>query len=106
GADTPFMALLWQNWVSTPGNNRLGPEGYSKLEKYVGAIVGRVKDNPNVLLWDVMNEPEFASEGFVSATVLITPEMEKIRDAFLQHFHEHMKQKFPNEVIGVGWAAL
>jgi hypothetical protein len=106
GADTPFMALLWQNWVSTPGNNRLGPEWYSKLEKYVDAIVGRVKDNPNVLLWDVMNEPEFASEGFVSATVLITPEMEKIRDAFLQHFHEHMKQKFPNEVIGVGWAAL
>jgi len=84
----------------------LGPEWYSKLEKYVDAMVGRVKDNPNVLLWDVMNEPEFASEGFLSATVLITPEMEKIRDAFLQHFHEHMKQKFPNEVIGVGWAAL
>ena len=106
GADTPFMALLWQNWQSTPGNDRLGADWYSRLEKYVDTIVGKLKDNPNVLLWDVMNEPEFASEGFLSATVLITPEMEKIRDAFLQHFHEHLKQRFPNEVLGVGWAAL
>ena len=106
GADTPFMALLWQNWVSTPGNDRLGVEWYPKLEKYVDAIVGGTKDNPNVLLWDLMNEPEFASEGFVSRTVLITPEMEKIRDAFLQHFHEHLKRQFPGEVLSVGWAAL
>ncbi|MGH9702298.1 MAG: hypothetical protein ACRD4K_02890 [Candidatus Acidiferrales bacterium] len=106
GADTPFMALLWQNWQSTPGNNRLGPDWYPKLEKYVDAIVGRLKDSPNVLLWDLMNEPEFASEGFLSAKVLITPEMEKVRDAFLHHFHEHLKQRFPDEVMGVGWAAL
>ena len=106
GADTPFMALLWQNWQPTPGNNRLGAEWYPRLEKYVDAVVGRLKDNPNVLLWDVMNEPEFASEGFLSATVLITPEMEKLRDAFLQHFHAHLKQRFPTEVLGVGWATL
>jgi len=106
GADTPFMALLWQNWQPTPGNARLGPEWYARLEKYVDAIVGRFQDNPNVLLWDVMNEPEFASEGFLSATELITPEMEKIRDAFLQHFHEHLKLRFPDEVFSVGWASL
>jgi hypothetical protein len=106
GVETPFMALLWQNWQPTPGNNRLGAEWYPRLEKYVDAVVERLKDNPNVLLWDVMNEPEFASEGFLSATVLITPEMEQIRDAFLQHFHGHLKQRFPTEVLGVGWATL
>jgi hypothetical protein len=106
GAETPFMALLWQNWQPTPGNTRLGVEWYPQLEKYVDAVIGRLKDNPNVLLWDVMNEPEFASEGFLSATVLITPEMEKIRDAFLQHFHTHLKELFPTEVFGVGWASL
>jgi hypothetical protein len=100
------MALLWQNWQPTPGNNRLGAEWYPQLDKYVDAVVDRLKDNPNVLLWDVMNEPEFASEGFLSATVLITPDMEKIRDAFLQHFHGHLKQQFPAEVLGVGWASL
>jgi hypothetical protein len=106
GAETPFMALLWQNWQPTPGNTRLGVEWYPQLEKYVDAVIDRLKDNPNVLLWDVMNEPEFASEGFLSATVLITPEMEKIRDAFLQHFHTHLKELFPTEVFGVGWASL
>src|ERR1700683_2580696 len=106
GSDTPFMALLWQNWQSTPGNNRLGPEWFPKLEKYVDAMLNRLKDNPNVLLWDVMNEPEFASEGFLSANILITPEMEKIRDSFLQHFHEHLKRQFPNEILKIGRASL
>jgi hypothetical protein len=105
-ADTPFMALLWQNWQSSPGNNRLGPDWYPQLEKYLDAVVSKLKDNSNVLLWDIMNEPEFASEGFLSATVLITPEMEKVRDAFLHHFHEYLKQRFPNEVLGIGWASL
>ena len=100
------MALLWQNWQSTPGNDRLGAEWYPKLEKYVDAVVGRLQNNPNVLLWDMMNEPEFASEGFLSANVLITPEMERIRDAFLQHFHDHLKQRFPSEILSVGWASL
>lgn len=106
GSDTPFMALLWQNWQSTPGNDRLGAEWYPKLEKYVDAVIGRFQNNPNVLLWDMMNEPEFASEGFLSANVLITPEMEKTRDAFLQHFHDHLKQRFPSEILSVGWASL
>ena len=106
GSDTPFMALLWQNWQSTPGNDRLGPDWYPKLEEYVDAIVGRLKDNSAVLLWDVMNEPEFASEGFLSANVLITPEMEKTRDDFLRHFHAHLKKTFPDEVLSIGWAAL
>ena len=106
GSDTPFMALLWQNWQSTPGNDRLGAEWYPKLEKYVDAVVGRLQNNSNVLLWDMMNEPEFASEGFLSANVLITPEMEKTRDAFLQHFHDHLKQRFPSEILSVGWASL
>ena len=106
GSDTPFMALLWQNWQSTPGNNRLGYEWYPKLERYVDAVVGRLKNNPTILLWDMMNEPEFASEGFLSANVLITPEMERKRDAFLQHFAQYIKHRFPDEVLSVGWASL
>jgi len=106
GPDTPFMTLLWQNWQSTPGNDRLGPDWYPQLEQYVDAIFTRLKDNPNILVWDLMNEPEFASEGFLGPDLLITPEMEKTRDAFLQHFHEHIKKKFPSEVMGIGWATL
>jgi len=106
GADTPFMVLIWQNWQPTPGNTRLGPEWYPKMENYVDAIVGRLRDNPSILLWDLMNEPEFASEGFLSSGVLITPEMEKIRDAFLRHFRGHIQRRFPVEPVGEGWATL
>ena len=105
-ADTPMMALLWQNWQSTPGNDHLTPGSYAKLERYVDAIVGRMKDNPSILLWDVMNEPEFASEGPLGPGVLITPEMEQIRDTFLKHFHEFLRRRYPNEILSVGWAQL
>jgi hypothetical protein len=37
---------------------------------------------------------------------LITPEMEKLRDAFLTHFHDVFKRKYPNEILSVGWAQL
>jgi len=105
-SDTPFMALLWQNWQSTPGNDHLGPDWYPRLEEYVHAIVERMKNNPSILLWDLMNEPEFASEGFLSANVLITPEMEKVRDDFLRHFHSYVKKNFPDEIASIGWASL
>jgi hypothetical protein len=105
-ADTPMMALLWQNWQSTPGNDHLTPDFYTKLERYVDAVVGRMKGQSSVLLWDVMNEPEFASEGPLGPGILITPEMETVRDAFLHHFREFLKRKYPNEILSVGWAQL
>ena len=106
GADSPMMVLLFQNWQSTPGKDRMAPSFYPKLEAYVQAIVGRMKDNPAVLLWDVMNEPEFAGEGPVSPGVFMTPEMEKMRDSFLNHFHGFIKRKFPDEALTIGWARL
>jgi hypothetical protein len=105
-SDTPMMALLYQKWVPTPGNDRLGEDWYPKLEQYVDAIVGASKNNPTILLWDLMNEPEWASEGPLSPTEIITPEMKRVRDAFLRHFYTHIKERFPAEIVGVGWAAL
>ena len=105
-ADTPMTILLFQEWQSTPGNDHMTPAYYSQLESYLDAIVGRLKRNPSVLLWDLMNEPEFTGEGPISPTVLITPEMEKLRDAFLKHFHDFFKRKYPDEILSIGWAQL
>jgi len=104
--DSPMMTIIWRYWQPTPGNDRLGPEWYPKLEQYVDAIVGRFKANPNVILWDLMNEPEFASEGPLSPTEFITPEMEKTRDAFLEHFLDYVKRRYPNQLVSEGWADL
>ena len=102
--DSPMMALMWGNWQPTPGNDRLGPEWYPKLEAYVDAIMRKFEDNPTIMLWDLMNEPEFASEGPLSPTEFITPEMQKTLDAFLQHFHDYIKKRYPSELICEGWA--
>jgi len=100
-ADSPMMALLYQKWVPTPGNDRLGPEWYGRLQLYVDAVMERLKTSPSVLLWDLMNEPEWASED-----LSITPEMKKTRDEFLHHFHDYIKKRYPAQPIGIGWARL
>ena len=53
GADTPMTILLFQEWQSTPGNDHLTSAFYPQLESYVDAAVGRLKNNPGVLLWDL-----------------------------------------------------
>jgi hypothetical protein len=106
GSDSPIMTILWQNWQSTPGNDRLGPEWYPKLEAYVNALIGRLRNNPNVLQWELMNEPEFVSEGPFTANLLVKPEDLKLVETFLTHFHDYVKQRYPNELFGIGWAML
>jgi Cellulase (glycosyl hydrolase family 5) len=99
--DSPMMALLYQKWMPTPGNDRLGPDWYSRLQLYVDAVFDRLKDNPNVLLWDLMNEPEWASEN-----LSITPEMRETRDTFLRYFEAHIKHRYPEALVCIGWAQL
>src|ERR1051326_1930328 len=102
--DTPMMALIYQSWVPTPGSDRLGSDWYAHLEQYVDAVIDSLRNDANVLLWDLMNEPEWASEGPISPTEIITPGMKLTRDAFLDHFHRYIKSRYPDELVGVGWA--
>jgi hypothetical protein len=103
-ADTPMSILIWVKWQPTPGNDRLDPESYPQLEKYVSAVIGRFKNDRTVILWDLMNEPEFASEGPLSPTEIITPTMLKTLTAFLEHFYGYVKQHYPNQLVCEGWA--
>lgn len=104
--DSPMMAMIWGHWQPTPGNDRLGPAWYPELQKYVAAIVGRFKNDPTIMLWDLMNEPEFASEGPISPTEFNTPQMKKTRDTFLRHFYGYIKKHYPNQLVCEGWASL
>ncbi|MGH9425185.1 MAG: hypothetical protein ACRD2L_02615, partial [Terriglobia bacterium] len=65
-----------------------------------------LKDHSNILLWDLMNEPEFASEGPFTPGLIIKPEMVPVINAFLAHVHEYIKRHYPGEVAGIGWAFL
>ncbi len=106
GSDSPIMTILWQNWQSTPGNDRLGPEWYPKMDAYVRAVLDRLKNHPNILLWDLMNEPEFASEGPFTPKVVLKPEMVPVIEGFLTHVRGSIKRGYPEEIVGIGWASL
>ena len=50
-----------KDWMACPGQNRLGPEHWPAMQKYVRDVVGRHKDDQRIVMWDVMNEPYVTS---------------------------------------------
>jgi hypothetical protein len=51
-------------WTPSPGPKRvLDRAAWPKLEAYVRAVVGRFRDDPRVLGWDVYNEPSNTGMG-------------------------------------------
>ena len=62
GPDSSPHVLLWQNWQPSPGYDMMGKASWPQLDRYVRAVVNRLAGNDTVLAWDIMNEPEFASE--------------------------------------------
>src|SRR5262249_38034930 len=62
GTGTPPEIILWQHWQQKPGFDKLDEAWWPKLDEYVLAIIEKLANNDIVLAWDLMNEPEFASE--------------------------------------------
>jgi len=51
-------------WVQSPGREILtDPSRWPGLEAYVKGIIGRYKDDPRVLAWDLFNEPDNTNES-------------------------------------------
>lgn len=50
-----------KDWMACPGQNRLGPEHWPAMRKFVRDVVGEHKDDRRIVMWDVMNEPTCTS---------------------------------------------
>ena len=50
-----------KDWMACPGQNRLGPEHWLAMQKFVRDVVGGHKDDQRIVMWDVMNEPTCTS---------------------------------------------
>ncbi|HRZ58457.1 MAG TPA: hypothetical protein P5525_23705, partial [Candidatus Paceibacterota bacterium] len=50
-----------KDWMACPGQNRLGPEHWPAMQKYVADVVGGHRADPRIVMWDVMNEPTCTS---------------------------------------------
>ncbi len=86
-----------KDWMANPGQDRLGPEHWPALEKYVADVVGRHKDDKRVVMWDVMNEP------MVTSHARNEEGREKIWK-FLDHMLDVMRDQRPSQPMTVGFS--
>jgi hypothetical protein len=55
----PVPGVHNSRWVQSPGAAALqSPAERPRLERYVRGVVGRFRDDPRVLAWDIWNEPD------------------------------------------------
>jgi hypothetical protein len=83
-----------KDWMACPGQNRLGPNHWPKLEQYVRDVVGGHRDDLRIVIWDVMNEP--------TCTSFNKPEDQQLIWSFLDHFLDYVRQQQPVQPLTVG----
>jgi hypothetical protein len=105
GADTPPEIIIWQYWQQNPGFDKLDESWWPKLDQYALGVVSTLANNERVLAWDLMNEPEFASEDPFNHG-LTDPAVREKMERFLRHERDVIKRKYPNELVTYGFAAL
>lgn len=88
------------------GNNldpdTLKPEFHKEGDAYVRAIVDAVKDEPGLLMWDIMNEPLW-NDYYNKATGEEKQQHEDEINAFVRYYLELVKKVDPVNAVTVGY---
>jgi len=84
-----------KDWMACPGQNRLGPEHWPAMQRYVRDVVGGHRDDPRIVMWDVMNEPTCTS-------FYKTPEDKDAIHTFVKEALGWVKAQRPNQPRTVG----
>jgi hypothetical protein len=79
----------------------LPPDAWPRQETYVKAIVQALKDEPGLLMWDLMNEPSY------NDYYRLAPDGEKAKreteiKEFLTHFNQYVKSIDPTNATTIG----
>ncbi len=88
GSGTPPDILFWHRWSPNPGLARMGRDQWPRLEKYVDAVVNIARRHPNVIAFDLFNEPGVIFE--------LPPGMKRqdadaLTTAFIEQFAAHLR---------------
>jgi hypothetical protein len=79
----------------------LPPEAWPGQEAYVKAVVEALKDEPGLLMWDLMNEPSW-NDYFNQASEEEKPKRVEEIKAFLAHFNKYVKSLDPVNATTIG----
>ena len=90
--DTPVDVLFWQTWRSNPGLSRMGRDHWPQLERYVDTVLAAASGRKNVLVVEVMNEP---NQRFDVPKRMTAAEADRLTSDFLSHFAEYIHAKAP-----------
>ncbi len=99
GATTPPDILLWGWWTPSPGFRLLTEKHWPALETYVDAILGRFRHNPQIVAWEVMNEPETLMD--LPAGIAMTQATDRAHK-FLLHFSTYINDHYRDAPVTIG----
>lgn len=88
GLGISVMPILFNGNSLNP--ETLPPEAWPAQEAYAKAIVEALKNEPGLLMWDIMNEPSW-NDYYNQATAQEKPKREAEIKAFLYHFNQYVK---------------
>ena len=87
-------------WIPNPGVHRLGPDFWEAGEAYCADLVECLKDEPGVLMWDVMNEPLITT--WIEVDEPLRTERVEVTWRFVRHFCDVMRRLDDRHPVTVG----
>jgi hypothetical protein len=99
GLGISTMPILFNGNSLNP--QTLPPESWAGQEPYVKAVVEALKDEPGLLMWDIMNEPSW-NDYYNQASEADRPKRVEEIKAFLAHFNKYVKSIDPVNATTIG----
>ena len=94
------MPILFNGNMLDP--KTIEPEAWPDADRYTDAFVAALKDEPGLLMWDMMNEP-LCNEYIHNAPENERPAREEKTWAFLRRQIERVRQQAPHNLITIGY---
>lgn len=94
------MPILWNGNNLNP--DTLKPAFRPRGDAYVEAIVGAIKDEPGLLMWDIMNEP-FTNSYYEGASGDEKQQREAEITGFVRYYLSYVKKLDPANAVTVGY---
>lgn len=93
------MPILFNGNMMDPAI--LEPDFRKQGEEYVDAVIAALKDEPGLLMWDIMNEP-MCNDYIGQASKEERPGREKKLWDFVRHYCKYVKKQDPKNATTVG----
>ncbi len=87
-------------WLQSPGAEVLGdPSRHDEVRDYVQGVIGRFRDDPRVLAWDLFNEPDNENAAYAASEL---PDKEEMALLLLDRVFRWARAARPRQPLTAG----